>query len=94
MLYVISDNDLFPGRPTQIYAFAIDPAASHRRGAVALFGSDVPAGAGQEVAVRPRRVISGGRARMPRVRKGNTGSNPFEDATPSNQPVFKQATRT
>ena len=25
--YVISDNDLFPGRPTQIYAFAIDAAA-------------------------------------------------------------------
>jgi hypothetical protein len=24
LLYVISDNDLFPGRPTQIYAFGID----------------------------------------------------------------------
>ena len=28
VLYVISDNDLFPGRPTQIYAFAIDAAAA------------------------------------------------------------------
>ena len=36
MLFVISDNDLFAGdatlpngRPTQIYAFAIDPAAAN-----------------------------------------------------------------
>jgi hypothetical protein len=28
MLYVLSDNDLFPGLPTQIYAFAIDGAAA------------------------------------------------------------------
>jgi hypothetical protein len=28
VLYVFSDNDLFPGRPTQIYAFAIDGSAS------------------------------------------------------------------
>lgn len=28
LLYVISDNDLFPGRPTQIYAFAVDGSAS------------------------------------------------------------------
>lgn len=28
VLYVISDNDLFPGRPTQIYAFAIDGSAA------------------------------------------------------------------
>jgi hypothetical protein len=27
VLYVFSDNDLFPGRPTQIYAFAIDGSA-------------------------------------------------------------------
>ncbi len=26
VLYVISDNDLYPARPTQIYAFAIDPS--------------------------------------------------------------------
>jgi len=26
--YVFSDNDLFPNLPTQIYAFAIDPAAA------------------------------------------------------------------
>jgi hypothetical protein len=29
VLYVFSDNDLFPGLPTQIYAFAIDTAAAH-----------------------------------------------------------------
>jgi len=29
VLYVFSDNDLFPGLPTQIYAFAIDAAAAH-----------------------------------------------------------------
>jgi hypothetical protein len=28
VLYVVSDNDLFPGLPTQIYAFAIDGSAS------------------------------------------------------------------
>ena len=28
LLYVISDNDLYRGLPTQIYAFAIDPAAA------------------------------------------------------------------
>jgi hypothetical protein len=28
VLYVFSDNDLFPGLPTQIYAFAIDGAAA------------------------------------------------------------------
>jgi hypothetical protein len=28
LLYVFSDNDLFPGLPTQIYAFAIDAAAA------------------------------------------------------------------
>jgi hypothetical protein len=28
VLYVITDNDLYPGRPTQIYAFAIDGSAS------------------------------------------------------------------
>jgi hypothetical protein len=28
VLYVFSDNDLFPGLPTQIYAFAIDPRAA------------------------------------------------------------------
>ncbi len=28
LLYVLSDNDLFPGRPTQIYAFAIDGGPS------------------------------------------------------------------
>lgn len=28
VLYVFSDNDLFPGLPTQIYAFAIDAAAA------------------------------------------------------------------
>jgi hypothetical protein len=28
MLYVVSDNDLFPGLPTQIFAFAIDAAAA------------------------------------------------------------------
>jgi hypothetical protein len=28
VLYVVSDNDLFPGRPTQIYAFAVDGAAA------------------------------------------------------------------
>jgi len=28
VLYLISDNDLFPGRPTQVYAFAIDAAAA------------------------------------------------------------------
>jgi hypothetical protein len=28
VLYVVSDNDLSPGRPTQIYAFAIDAAAA------------------------------------------------------------------
>jgi hypothetical protein len=27
LLYVFSDNDLFPGRPTQIYAFAVDGSA-------------------------------------------------------------------
>ena len=27
-LYVFSDNDLFPGLPTQIYAFAMDGAAA------------------------------------------------------------------
>jgi len=26
--YVLSDNDLFPGLPTQLYAFAIDGAAA------------------------------------------------------------------
>jgi hypothetical protein len=26
VLYVISDNDLYTPRPTQIYAFAIDPS--------------------------------------------------------------------
>ena len=31
VLYVVSDNDLFPGLPTQLYAFAIDgsPAAAN-----------------------------------------------------------------
>jgi hypothetical protein len=29
VLYVISDNDLYPGRPTQIFAFAIDAAAAN-----------------------------------------------------------------
>lgn len=28
VLFVISDNDLYPGRPTQIYAFAVDGAAA------------------------------------------------------------------
>jgi Esterase-like activity of phytase len=28
VLYVFSDNDLYPGLPTQIYAFAIDGAAA------------------------------------------------------------------
>ena len=28
LLYVVTDNDLFPGLPTQIYAFAIDAAAA------------------------------------------------------------------
>lgn len=28
VLYVISDNDLYPGRPTQIYAFAINESAA------------------------------------------------------------------
>ena len=28
VLYVVSDNDLYPGRPTQIYAFAVDAAAA------------------------------------------------------------------
>jgi hypothetical protein len=28
VLYVLTDNDLFPGLPTQIYAFAIDGSAS------------------------------------------------------------------
>ena len=28
VLYVFSDNDLFPDLPTQIYAFAIDAAAA------------------------------------------------------------------
>jgi hypothetical protein len=28
VLYVISDNDLYPGLPTQIYAFAIDAKES------------------------------------------------------------------
>lgn len=28
VLYVISDNDLFPGRPTQLYAFAVDERAA------------------------------------------------------------------
>ncbi len=28
LLYVFSDNDLFPELPTQIYAFAIDTAAA------------------------------------------------------------------
>ena len=28
VLYVFSDNDLYPGNPTQIYAFAVDPAAA------------------------------------------------------------------
>ncbi len=28
VLYVISDNDLYPGLPTQIYAFAVDPRAA------------------------------------------------------------------
>jgi hypothetical protein len=28
LLYVISDNDLFPGRPTQLYAFGIDGSAA------------------------------------------------------------------
>jgi phytase-like protein len=28
LLYVASDNDLFPGLPTQIYAFAIDGTAA------------------------------------------------------------------
>ena len=28
VLYIVSDNDLFPGLPTQIYAFAIDAAAA------------------------------------------------------------------
>lgn len=29
VLYVISDNDLYPGRQTQIYAFAVDAAAAN-----------------------------------------------------------------
>jgi hypothetical protein len=29
LLYVISDNDLYPGRPTQIFAFAIDATAAN-----------------------------------------------------------------
>ena len=29
LLYVASDNDLFPGLQTQIYAFAIDPVAAN-----------------------------------------------------------------
>jgi hypothetical protein len=29
VLYVFSDNDLFPGLPTQVYAFAIDGAAAN-----------------------------------------------------------------
>jgi hypothetical protein len=28
VLYIVTDNDLFPGLPTQIYAFAIDEAAA------------------------------------------------------------------
>ena len=28
VLYVFSDNDLYPGNATQIYAFAVDPAAA------------------------------------------------------------------
>ena len=28
VLYVFSDNDLYPGLPTQIYAFAVDEAAA------------------------------------------------------------------
>ena len=28
LLYVISDNDLFPGLPTQLYAFAVDEDAA------------------------------------------------------------------
>ena len=28
VLYVVSDNDLYPGLPTQIFAFAVDPAAA------------------------------------------------------------------
>lgn len=28
VIYVISDNDLYPGRPTQVFAFAIDGSAS------------------------------------------------------------------
>ena len=39
VLYVFSDNDLFPGLPTQIYAFAIDGAAANikRRPQIILF---------------------------------------------------------
>ena len=39
VLYVFSDNDLFPGLPTQIYAFAIDGAAAgiKRRAQLVLF---------------------------------------------------------
>ncbi|MEO7274228.1 MAG: esterase-like activity of phytase family protein [Vicinamibacterales bacterium] len=29
VLYVVSDNDLYPGRPTQIYAFAVDAVAAN-----------------------------------------------------------------
>src|SRR5262245_63760132 len=29
LLFVVTDNDLFRGLPTQIYAFAIDGAAAH-----------------------------------------------------------------
>jgi len=45
LLYVVSDNDLYPGLPTQIYAFAIDGSAS---GANIDFQPQQISGPGQE----------------------------------------------
>jgi hypothetical protein len=47
LLYVISDNDLYPGRPTQIFAFAID-RGEHQCCAAAVLRPDVPARTGEE----------------------------------------------
>ena len=38
VLYVVSDNDLFPGRPTQLYAFAVDGRAAGIRLVAPRFG--------------------------------------------------------
>src|ERR1044071_9864241 len=42
LLYVISDNDLNPGLPTQIYAFAIDPSLINYQRQIAPLPTYIP----------------------------------------------------